>query len=225
MTGMSSGIGGFDYATIKYNSGGVQQWAKRYNGAKNMSDYPADMALDTVNNAIYVVGQVGVTSGTDDNFATIKYDLDGNEQWVETYNYSSTSSSSSDWPSAIALDNQGNVFVTGMSQANGSNYDYVTIKYGGSVATSAPNLDTESPAVAYPNPFSIETTIYFNNVKNEKCTLTITDLLGRVVKVIPDITSNKIVISGDEMQSGTYFYKIEHLSNGTVQSGKIILSR
>jgi Secretion system C-terminal sorting domain/Beta-propeller repeat len=225
VTGMSSGIGGFDYATIKYNSGGVQQWVKRYNGDKNMSDYPADMALDTVNNAIYVVGQVGVTSGTDDNFATIKYDLDGNEQWVETYNYSSTSSSSSDWPSAIAIDNQGNAFVTGMSQANGSNYDYVTIKYGGSVATAAPNLDTESESVVYPNPFSNETTIRYNNLKNEKCTLTITDLLGRVVKVITEITTNKIVISGEEMVSGTYFYKIDNLSNGTIQSGKIILSR
>src|ERR1044072_5373737 len=81
ITGSSTGAGTFaDYATIKYNSAGVQQWVARYNGPGNFFDEPADLAIDNAGN-VYVTGR-SAGDGTDDDYATIKYNSAGVVQWV-----------------------------------------------------------------------------------------------------------------------------------------------
>jgi hypothetical protein len=63
----------WDYATIKYYRNGDIAWVRRYNGAG--SDYPNDYAyaivVDSSGN-VYVSG-ASVGSGTDEDYATIKY--------------------------------------------------------------------------------------------------------------------------------------------------------
>jgi len=72
VTGYSMGNGtNSDYATIKYNSGGVQQWAMRYNGTGNSEDYALDLAVDNSNN-VYVTGS-SVGNNSDRDYLTIKY--------------------------------------------------------------------------------------------------------------------------------------------------------
>ena len=73
VTGRSERTGIFsdsDYATVKYNSAGQQQWVVRYDGPGNTDDRAAAMAIDTLGN-VYVTGISG--SGTDSDFLTIKY--------------------------------------------------------------------------------------------------------------------------------------------------------
>jgi uncharacterized delta-60 repeat protein len=120
VTGFSYGANN-DYATIKYDSTGVQQWVKRYNGPGNSSDYAKAMVLDGAGN-IYVTGQ-SAGSGTGQDYATIKYTSVGDTLWVRRYNRSGGTEDAR----AIAVDASGNVYVTGASYS--TNRDYTTIKY------------------------------------------------------------------------------------------------
>ena len=123
ITGRSLGTGtNFDYATIKYNSAGVQQWASRYNGTGNFLDFPYGIKADGSGN-VYVTGRSD-GSGTGEDFATIKYNSSGEQQWVKRYN-----ESSGDGATSLGVDAAGNVYVTGYSSGNGTSLDYVTIKY------------------------------------------------------------------------------------------------
>ena len=113
-----------DYGTVKYNSTGQQQWVARYNSPEDGFDYAYAIAVDGSGN-VYVTGSSGLTHH--ENYATIKYNSSGQQQWSRSYN---GSLDASDHARDIAVDMYGNVYVTGSSQG-GSNYctDYVTIKY------------------------------------------------------------------------------------------------
>ncbi len=125
MCGGSLGAGtGFDYATIKYDANGNEQWVARYNGPASLLDEAYDIAVDDAGNA-YVTGRsTGDGSGCD--YATIKYDTYGNEEWVARYD---GPGNDYDWAWAIAVDEAGYVYVTGRSTGDGTSLDYATIKY------------------------------------------------------------------------------------------------
>ena len=128
VTGVSEGNGtGDDYATIKYNSGGVQQWLQRYNGPGNGSDYGSSIAVDDSGN-VYVTGG-SVVNGTGLDYATIKYNSSGVQQWLASYN---GPVNNTDRSTHIAIDGSGNVYVTGYSFGIGTSVDYATIKYNSS---------------------------------------------------------------------------------------------
>jgi uncharacterized delta-60 repeat protein len=125
VTGRSDSSGtGSDYATIKYNTSGVEQWAVRYNGPANNDDEAKAIAVDAAGN-VYVTGY-SIGSGTYRDYATIKYNKSGVEQWVARYN---TPANGQDLANAIAVDAEGNVYVTGRSDSSGTGSDYATIKY------------------------------------------------------------------------------------------------
>jgi uncharacterized delta-60 repeat protein len=124
VTGWSFGNGtSNDFVTIKYDSLGDTLWVRRYNGPGDGPDNPYALTVDPTGN-VYVTGFSW--SGTSDDYATIKYDSQGNTQWVSRY---SGFGNRVDCASAIALDPSGNVYVTGWSRGEGSYNDYATIKY------------------------------------------------------------------------------------------------
>ena len=125
VTGYSTGIGsGTDYTTVKYSSSGAVLWTKRYNGPGNSWDEACALAVDAQGN-VYVTGySAGAGSGTD--YTTIKYSPSGAVLWAKRYN---GPGNGNDDAHAIALDSQGNVYVTGESEGTGSSSDYATIKY------------------------------------------------------------------------------------------------
>lgn len=127
VTGYSDGGGGNeDYATIKYNSAGVRQWVARYNGTGNWTDRASAIAVDGAGN-VYVTGY-STGSGTDHDFATIKYSSTGTEEWVARYD---GPGSNTDAAMAIAVDGAGNVFVTGLSGILGQT-EFATVRYNSS---------------------------------------------------------------------------------------------
>ena len=123
VTGSSYGAAR-DCVTIKYDPNGNQLWVARYSGPGNSNDEAYDLAIDSSGN-VYVTGY-SVGSDTDIDYVTIKYSPNGNQLWVKRYN---GPGNDFDWAWALAIDNSGNVYVTGGSYDNGTGRDYVTIKY------------------------------------------------------------------------------------------------
>lgn len=128
VTGYSYGSGtGFDYATLKYNSAGVEQWVARYNGPGNDDDRAVAITIDDAH-SIYVTGR-SRGSGTDYDYATVKYDSSGIQQWVARFN---GAANDSDQAYAFVVDSNHNVYVTGRSFGSGTGCDYATVKYDSS---------------------------------------------------------------------------------------------
>lgn len=125
-----TGTLGRDYGTIKYRPNGDTAWMRKLNGPINGWDYAKAIALDDFGNVI-VTGVTGYTSmlGPTDDWATIKYDSAGNQLWVRTYN---GPGNDEDVAWDLVVDDHGNIYVTGWSTGNGTNYDYTTIKYDSS---------------------------------------------------------------------------------------------
>jgi len=116
--------GYYDYCTIKYLPNGDTAWLRSYNGPGGFGDYAYGLAVDSSGN-VYVTGESN-GPGTSQDFATIKYYPDGDTAWVRRYN--GPGNDNEEKPS-LAIDNSGNVYITGRSADVGSVSDYATIKY------------------------------------------------------------------------------------------------
>jgi uncharacterized delta-60 repeat protein len=111
-----------DFLIIKYNTSGIQQWAKRTNGFGNSTDRPSAIALDN-NDDLLVTGRSN--NGVDDDYFTVKYDgATGTELWKKYFDRTNT-----DRATDIVCNTSNNrVIITGRS-SNGDNYDYATVCY------------------------------------------------------------------------------------------------
>jgi hypothetical protein len=128
ITGGSLGVSAsLDYATIKYDSAGNQLWVARYDGPASGDDFAVALALGTSGN-VYVTG-FSLGTDTSDDYATIKYDSTGNQLWLARYD---GPAHGMDRATAIALDSNENVHVTGFSSGVGTGLDYATIQYDSS---------------------------------------------------------------------------------------------
>ena len=114
----------YNYTTIKYNTNGVQQWVTVYNGTGNSADYAYAMTAGVLGN-VYVTGRsYGFSTYFD--YATVKYNTNGEQQWVSRY---SERQNYYDEATAITVDAFGNVYVAGRSWDSETGYDYATIMY------------------------------------------------------------------------------------------------
>ncbi len=132
VTGKSKGTtSNYDYATVKYNSAGVQQWAVRYNGPANGIDEAATLSVDNTGNVFVTGTSAGITSGTD--YATIKYNSSGVQQWVSRYN---GLGNGNDVSTSLVLGAGNRVFVSGTAKGLTTNNDIVTLRYNASTGAT-----------------------------------------------------------------------------------------
>jgi uncharacterized delta-60 repeat protein len=142
VTGFSEAASGEnDFYTIKYNSSGTQQWARRFDGANNYAgdDYAKAVRVDNSGN-VYVTGY-GSNSANDD-WLTVKYNSSGTLQWNQRFQ----TGGGTEQAYSLALDNSGNVYVAGITDIYNGRYDIQLIKYvnpsGNNVAMSSSPVST-----------------------------------------------------------------------------------
>ena len=112
----ATSTGGNDWATIKYNSAGAQEWLRTLDGGG--SDAAFAITTDEAGN-VYVTG----SSAGGFYFMTAKYSAAGDQLWVQSF----TTIGEGDAGVDIALDHEGNVYVTGYNME--TSLDIITIKY------------------------------------------------------------------------------------------------
>ena len=118
--------------TVKYNKNGVQQWVTRYDAQPLGSEAePVRLVTDDLGN-VYILGSSDVLDGRPD-YLTIKYNNMGEEQWTALFDGPGDPwGKSRDEPAALAVDDSGNVYITGTSRAHVTGRDYATVKYSSS---------------------------------------------------------------------------------------------
>ncbi|MBE2217569.1 MAG: SBBP repeat-containing protein [Ignavibacteria bacterium] len=199
-----------DYLTIKYNSTGVQQWQQTYNGPGNAGDDVYSLTIDGTGN-IYVTGY-SFGSGTYNDYATVKYNSAGTQQWIQRFN---GTAGNSDEAYSVTVDGSGNVYVTGSSRSS-TGFDIATIKYSQTVGIQ--NIGNEIPegfslSQNYPNPFNPKTNIGLRIAGFGFVSLKVFDITGKEVSVLVNEELSAGVYNVDfeasNLSSGTYFYSME----------------
>ncbi len=120
-----TGSGGGNYVTIKYDSSGNEVWVRQY-GNNDTFDVAVDVEVDSSGN-IYITGYSEQASTFNLDYATLKYDSNGNLLWERRYDRGL-----SDFAQALTLDIQGNIYVTGYTCEvldSCTDRDYATVKY------------------------------------------------------------------------------------------------
>jgi hypothetical protein len=226
VTGYSSNspVNRYEYATLKYNSGLVQQWVARTTNPDGW-DQPSSIALGQGND-LYVTGY-RTKSGQGTNYFTIRHNsLNGDTIWTKMEN---GNSNVSDYASGVVVIDSLRVFVTG-SAVSGSTSMY-TLRYMNQIVGIKP-ISTEIPArfnldQNYPNPFNPSTSIRFDIAKASLVKITVFDVTGREVEVIANenVKPGKYEATWDasKYSSGVYFYQLT--AGEFTDTRKMILSK
>jgi len=224
VTGGSMGPVQTDYATIKYNFSGNIEWVSRYNGPDDDIDEGFDIVLDHMGN-VYVAGQSYATQPytPEFDFLTVKYNPSGVEQWTHRYN---GPGDSQDHMYVAAVDEVGNVYVTGSSVGNVGYEDIATIKYGVTGVNEETGCTTQSTGYnlsVSPNPFHQQTKIRYSILDTRYLinnpTLRVYDASGRLVRTLNPVSSienleSEVIWDGTDQSnrqlgSGVYFVRLE----------------
>jgi Secretion system C-terminal sorting domain/Beta-propeller repeat len=196
----------------------------RYSGPPGNGHDNANTIKVDLSGNVYVTGFTGV--GFYSDYTTIKYNSSGTQQWLTSY---SALGSSSEDARSIALDDLGNVYITGYSSTDTTLWDYATMKYVqsvNSVDNSLPNIPGRFVLEQnFPNPFNPSTTIHFSVPSSEFVTLKVFDVLGNEVATLVNEEKPagfyEVNFNAAGLSSGIYFYKLK--AGSFVETKKMLL--
>jgi hypothetical protein len=116
-----------DFLVMKLAPNGDTLWVRTLDGSNHGHDEASDIAYEPTGNIVATGYAEG--NGTGNDVFSVKLNLNGDTIWTRTYNYSANQD---DQANALAVDQNGNVVVTGQSDNDASsvtNDDYITIRY------------------------------------------------------------------------------------------------
>jgi len=109
-------------AVVKYNAQGQRRWARFYDAPNGSSEIADKAATDAAGN-VYVAGEYS-TPGSGADVFLAKYSSSGVRKWVRSY-----SGAGQDRIHDMAIDGRGNVYLTGFTYRDATDYDMLTLKY------------------------------------------------------------------------------------------------
>ena len=196
--------------TIKYSPNGDSLWVKNYDATDNASVHPGSMIIDK-NADIYITGSIG-----EDNYPgdciTIKYNTNGDLQWVTTYNNNSANKNDNTY--SICLDANKNVYVTGSSQNNNNNpdwsWDCLTIKYSQSKPSIKVNMKILIEGIYY--------NLLNKMLRRDTCQVYLRDAvipysLRDSAKTVIDSNTFSGLLTFSNAPSGNYYLTVKHFSS------------
>jgi hypothetical protein len=217
-----------DYAVIKYNSAGLQQWVYRYSGALGGADELYDMKLDNGGDIIVTGSSIGTGSGLD--YATIKiYNSSGLQAWVSRY-FNNEGGGIPDEAASLDIAQNGDVYVTGSSYSINNGMDIFTQKYSGStgaqqwsrryIGTGNAQTDLGKKIVSdkYGNAFVIGTT-YISNEANKRTSIIKYDSFGNEQWVKTHVTNvtDEDPVSAAVDTAGNLYIEIQTFENNVYE--------
>jgi hypothetical protein len=114
----------FPIGTYKLGTNGAYVWTNLYYSMPVAASVGTAITVDKANN-VYVTGYSPGTNFAND-IVTIKYGNNGNQIWLQRYTSPGNGNAAGN---AIAVDNNGNVYVTGYDTTAAGGTEIVTIKY------------------------------------------------------------------------------------------------
>ncbi|UCG70111.1 MAG: SBBP repeat-containing protein [Thermoplasmata archaeon] len=118
--------GGY-FGIVAYSPLGKELWVAGENGLGNLKGVSYDVVVDLYEN-IYVTG-TSQGGATNTDYATVAFNSLGTKLWVARYN---GPGNYRDMVKALTVSPSGNVYVTGLSYCNETNYDIITVAYDSS---------------------------------------------------------------------------------------------
>ena len=232
VTGMvvNSGFTGQEYATVKYNSSGQELWSASYSGFwdDQFVTVAEAIALDAAGN-VYVTGSsqgANFLQGDVLDYATVKYNNDGVEQWSVRYHRPPDGNETA---VGVHVTNDGKVYVTGYGEVSNNPSEIITIKYAQS-SSDVQEISSEIPNTYalqqnYPNPFNPSTKIRWQSSVGGYQLIKIYDVLGNEVATLVDeylpAGTYETEFSDQGLTSGIYFYKLQ--AGSFVETKKMLL--
>jgi len=198
----------------KLDSNGNTVWERYFGG----DAFDEGFCVDQTTEGGYIV--TGYTesfgAGMKDVYL-IRTDADGNELWSQTYG-----GSMGDVGAYVEETTDGGAFIAGYTRSFGAgDKDFYVIKLDNihvginDISNSASSLNN------YPNPFNTKTTIEFENPDRKIYTLKITDITGKIVRVVENIRDNKIDVYRQDLPNGIYFIE---LRGANIFKGKMVIN-
>lgn len=204
--GSSGGVG----VLVKLNNDALI-WEKTITGTGGNEIVNA-LLLDGDGNS-YLTGKIAAGSYFD--FVTEKVDASGTTLWRATHN---GSGNFNDYGNAIAMDNAGNICVTGGSNVDGYN-NICTIKYGALGGVAADD-DADQNIVVYPNPTAGNVNIRFGGIASA-LNVKVTDVQGRIVcdRVF---YADEFQLDISDLTKGSYFLNMT-TADGLRKTAKFVI--
>lgn len=116
---------GYDLVTLKYDAAGVPLWVRQYSSPWCGDDFPSRIAVES-DGSVIVSGTTWEGFARGDDMLIVKYEADGTEAWTEAWN---GAASGQDGAFDLAVDDLGQVHVSGYSLGLGTSIDMHVWKY------------------------------------------------------------------------------------------------